>query len=362
MALVVAALLGSPVRAGGPSGAGEHALRELLTKILAEPGAAARHALAATAPAIAGDVPFADVVAAVRKGPLLPPGAPKARKVAGKAETLTVVGSVTVGWSFEHGGDVYRYAVDVPKGYEPSKPVGLLLDPGHGTGKGKSDEEKAGFLGMWRRFADESGHGDWLVARTEIIEQIGGDGARGKRPEDEVAQVFDAFFRDLFTRFAVDPDRIIVTGLSQTGFWAWYLGVFRGDRFSGIAPMSAMTWHVNAFAGNLVSLPVYVLQGSTDTICPAVQPRATCALLARLGADVRYVEIAGAAHEGSVWSQLPIGLRWLGEKPRVRYPPRVSRSSWSAIGTWLSLAPFITSIGAHGRSIWSSISNDMRGP
>lgn len=336
VALMLAALVGSPVRAGGPSGAREHALRELLTRILAEPDAAARHTLAATAPAVAGDAPFADVVAAVRKGPLLPPGAPKARKVAGKVETLTVVGSVTVGWSFEHKGDVYRYAVDVPKGYDPAKPVGLLLDPGHGTGKGAPDEEKAGFLGMWRRFADESGHADWLVARTEIIEQIGVDGVRGALPEDEVAQVFDAFFRDLFTRFAVDPDRIVVTGLSQTGFWAWYLGVFRSDRFSGIAPMSAMTWHVNAFAGNLVSLPVHVLQGSADTICPAVQPRATCALLARLGSDVRYVEIAGAAHEYSVWSKLPDGLRSLGERPRVRYPKRISKSVRNTLGPWVS--------------------------
>jgi poly(3-hydroxybutyrate) depolymerase len=41
----------------------------------------------------------------------------------------------------------------------------------------------------------------------------------------------------VLTRFAVDPDHVYVTGLSQTGYWAWFLGAFRADRFAGIAPM-----------------------------------------------------------------------------------------------------------------------------
>ena len=331
-----AALVAVPADAGDLPKEKERALRELLTKVLAEPDASARKSLAAGAPAIAGDAPWADVVAAVRKGPLLPAGTPKARKVAGKTEELTVVGTTTVGWSFEWKGAVHRYAVDVPKDYDPSKPAGLLLDPGHGTGLGKPDKEKAGFLDMWRRFADESGHREWLVARTEIIEQVGADGARGALPEDEVAQVFDAFFRDVLTRFAVDPDRIVVSGLSQTGFWAWYLGAFRADRFSGIAPMSAVTWHVNRFAGNFVSLPVFVLHGDADPICPVAQPRATCALLARLGADVQYKEIAGAKHEYAVWKNLPAGLTWLAGKPRQHAPRRVSKSVRNTLGPWAS--------------------------
>jgi hypothetical protein len=148
--------------------------------------------------------------------------------------------------------------------------------------------------------------------------------------------VFDAFFRDVFSRFRVDPDRVYATGLSQTGYWAWFLGAFRADRFAGIAPMSAVTWHVDPFAGNVLALPVAVLHGDADAVCPVVQPRRTCALLARLGVDVQYREIPGAAHDYATWKHRPAGLTWLCAKPRARYPRRVSKSVRNTSGPWCS--------------------------
>jgi dienelactone hydrolase len=312
----------------------ERALRELLARLVAEPDARARKTLAASAEAVVGDAPLADAVAAIRKGPLYPAGPPKPRKVAGKKEELTSFGNVVSGYAFEHGGAVYRYAVDVPRTYDPSAPTGLLVDPGHGKALGLPEAEKAGYLAMWRRFADQAGHAGWLVARTEIVEQVGGGGARGELPEDEVAQVFDAFFRDVFSRFHVDPDRVYASGLSQTGFWAWYLGTFRADRFAGIAPMSAVTFHVDRFAGNLLTLPVYVLHGDADPTCAVDQPRRTFALLRRIGVDVRYREIAGGGHGIDVWQNLPEGLEWLGGKARERRPKRVSKSLRNTSGPW----------------------------
>jgi hypothetical protein len=149
-----------------------------------------------------------------------------------------------------------------------------------------------------------------------------------------VGEVFDAFFRDLLSRYAVDPERVYVSGLSQTGFWAWWLGAFRPDRFAGVAPMSAVTWHVDRFAGNLATVPVYVLHGDADPTCEVAQPRRTCALLQRLGADVRYDEIAGGAHEISVWNHLPEGLTWLSGKAKARYPRRVGKSVRNLRGPW----------------------------
>jgi poly(3-hydroxybutyrate) depolymerase len=320
--------------AGAPPEGVEKTVREALTAVLAEPDPAARKALVSKCVAAVGDVPTPEILAALKKGPIYPSGRfPKARKRGKKTEALTTVKDTVVGYSFEHGGRTYRYAVDVPKDYDPDKAVGLLLDPGHGTGAGKSDKEKADFLPMWRGFTEETGHKDWLVARTEIIEQLGPDAAK-PLPEDEIARVFDAFFRDLFSRFHVDPDRVYVSGLSQTGFWAWYLGAFRADRFAGIAPMSAVTWEVKAFPGNLSALPVFVLHGDADKVCPVAQPREMVETLKRVGVDVRYKEVAGAGHEIAVWSNLPEGLTWLGGKPRVRYPARVVKAVRNTTGPW----------------------------
>jgi hypothetical protein len=87
-----------------------------------------------------------------------------------------VFGTVLSGLSFVHAGHVFRYAVDVPKSYDATKPVGLLLDPGHGSGAKSDAKDKARFLAMFRRHADEAGLSDWLVVRTEILEQVGADG------------------------------------------------------------------------------------------------------------------------------------------------------------------------------------------
>ena len=333
--LVLAATAGAVrTAAGAPPEGAEKTVREALTAVLAEPDPAARKAQIAKCVAAVGDVPTPEILAAIRKGPIYPPGRfPKARKRGKKTETLTTFGDTVVGYSFEHGGRTYRYEVDVPKDYDPDKAVGLLLDPGHGSGAGKPDKDKADFLPMWRGFTEETGHKDWLVARTEIIEQLGPDAPK-PLPEDEIAQVFDAFFRDLFSRFHVDPDRVYVSGLSQTGFWAWYLGAFRADRFAGTAPMSSMTWHVTRFGGNFAALPVYVLHGDADKTCPVAQARTMTETLKRLGADVRYKEIPNAGHEIAVWSNLPEGLTWLASRPRVRHPDHVVKAVRNTTGPW----------------------------
>jgi dienelactone hydrolase len=333
--VIALALFVGRADAGDLPDAKQKALRELLTKVLAEADPGARKSLAAGATALAGDAPIADVVALVRKGPLLQAGEPKPRKVAGRTEELSSFGKVVVGFTFESGGATYRYAVDVPPGYDPREPTGLLLDPGHGEAAGKPDRDKAGYLGMWRGFCDDTGRRDWLVARTEIVEEIGAGGRRGTKPEDEILVVFDAFFRDLFSRFAVDPDRVVVSGISQTGFWAWQLGLFRADRFAATLPMSAVTNNVDRFAANLIALPVIVLHGDVDPTCPVAQPRKSCALLARMGVDVRYREVAGAAHDVAAWQHLPEEWK-AATKARVRYPRRVSKAVRGASGPWCS--------------------------
>jgi poly(3-hydroxybutyrate) depolymerase len=312
-------------------GAGDDAaFRTAFTALLREPDAAARPGLVEKALAEAGDRPLPALTALVARGPLVPADPAEPRTVAGQVETLERFGTVLSGLTFAADGETHRYAVDVPAGYDAKKPVGLLIDPGHGTGAKEDARGKAGFLEMYRRHADESGHADWLVARTEVLEAIGAEGSRGAKPEDEVVVVFDAFLRDVTTRFAVDLDRVHVTGLSQTGFWAWYLGRARADRFAGIAPMSAVTWQVDGALANLRSLPVYVLHGAKDPICPVAPVRATTAALALLGGTMRYREEPEAAHDYAVWKHLPEALRELGKSPRALHPRRVSKSVASA--------------------------------
>jgi predicted esterase len=331
--LTVPALAGAQ-RADQVSKPDALALRGLLTEALAFPGGKSAGRLAKQAKKLDEGYSLDALIAVLREGPALPKGEPEARKVGKKKERLARFGTAVVGYSFEHAGDVYRYAVDIPQGYDPGRPVPLLVDPGHGTGAQKDDAGKADFLPFFRGQASGAGGEGWLVARTEIVEQIGAGGVRGERPEDEVAAVFDAFFRDIATRFALDLDRTFVAGLSQTGYWAWYLGRARADRWAGLAPMSAVTWQVNGYLENFARLPVYVLHGDADAVCPVAQPRALCAELERLGYPVEYEEVAGAGHEVAVWGRLHKALTWLAERPRDPYPKSVSKSLQTLASPW----------------------------
>ena len=248
---------------------------------------------------------FDSLLAALRAGPLLPKGAPKPRGKGRNAERFEEFGTVTTGFTFTAGKDTFRYAVDVPKGYDAEVPAPVILDPGHGAAAQSDQEAKAGYLGYCRHRAAAAGIENALVVRTEIIEQIGAGGVMGERPEDEVSAVFDAFFRDLCSRFAVDLDRVWVTGLSQTGFWAWQLGITRADRFAGIAPMRAVTWGTSGCLPNLVALATYVLHGDALRRHPRTRLRAHGRARARESRLARHVRSrARAAPQKALFGEL----------------------------------------------------------
>ncbi len=295
------------------------ALREALAEALAAPGSNAESDLKALAKKLDSQYEFASLIEGLRQGPKLPSGDPKPRKVGKAKEKFTQIGPATFGLSFESGGQLFTYAVEVPSGYDPKQPRALLIDPGHGTGQGKSPQEKADFLPYFRNHAESGALAGCLLARTDILELVGADGVRGALPEDEVAAIFDAFFRDLVSRYAVDLERVYVAGISQTGFWAWYLARARADRLAGIAPLAAVTWQVNAYESNMEHVPVYVVHAQGDPVCPVAQPRATTESLKKLGFNVKYVELPGGEHS-SAFPRLGEGLDWLAKKKRQRYP------------------------------------------
>jgi predicted esterase len=307
-------------------------VREVVTAVLTARKPRERAALVASLADLRAKATLEEIEAAVREGPLLADGPPPARRVAGRKEKITRVGRVFVGYSFEHDGDVYRYTVDVPRKYDPTRAWPVLLDPGHGSWKKLSDREKGEGMEFFRGHADKAGGKDWLVVRSDIVEDIGAD-ARNL-PEDFGSKVFQEMFRDLATRYHIDPDRIYVGGLSQTGFWAWFLCRERPDRYAGLAPMAAVTWGVNNYLGNYINLPIYVLHGAEDPKCKVVQPRGTCPALARHGVPIVYREIPGGRHDAGVFSLFGEALAHVGRFTRTRYPARISKSMQTTLDGW----------------------------
>lgn len=308
-------------------------LRELLTDALAGEDKAEKQ-LATSAKSWGGKYDHDSLLAALREGPLLSKGDPKPRGKGKNAEPFETFETVLTGLTFTVGKDTFGYAVDIPKGYDPTRPAPVVLDPGHGSGADDDQKGKAGFLEFYRRLAGEGGLDKALVVRTEIIEQIGADGLKGARPEDEVSAVFDAFFKDLCSRFAVDLDRVWVSGISQTGFWSWQLGLTRPDRLAGIAPMGAVSWSADNYLPNLSNLSIWVAHGDQDSVCKIEGPRSTTRALTELGVRLLYKEVAGGKHDYSTWQFLGEGLQWLAERPRDPYPKKLGRNLQTLRQPW----------------------------
>jgi len=325
-------LLAASIGGAELTGAERKKVREVVTAILTAKRPKERAELVATLADLEAKATLEEIEAAVREGPLLTGGPPPARMVRGKKEKITRVGKVFVGYSFEYDGEVYRYAVDVPRKYDPARAWPVLLDPGHGSWKKMTDREKGEGMGFFRRNADQGGGQDWLVVRTDIVEDIGADTKH--KPEDYGAWVFQEMFRDLATRYHFDPDRVYVGGLSQTGFWTWFLGRERPDRYAGLAPMAAVTWGVDHYLGNYINLPIYVLHGENDPTCPVRQPRATCPALARHGVPIVYHEVPGGTHGGGVFPLFRKALAHVGRFTRERYPKRISKSLQTTRDGW----------------------------
>lgn len=300
---------------------GRRELRELLTTALFAPDDESRSRAVGDAEEFSR-FRMKGVVAAVRKGPILSEGASAARS----GETLEQFGRTTAGYTFTVDGHDYRYAVNLPRKYDVKKSWPLLLDPGHGSAAKSPAKGKAELLEFYRSLADGARKKDWIVVRTEIIEQVGAGGLFEDKPEDEIVRIFDAFFRDVFSRFRIDLSEIRVAGISQTGYWAWYLGAARPCRYAGIVPGAAVTWQVDPWIENLRNLAVCVVHGEIDPKCPVSQPRAAVRRLARVNDKLEYIEVAGAGHDGRVFGRVGDGLEFTAKHARDPYPKRVSKA------------------------------------
>ncbi len=61
-------------------------------------------------------------------------------------------------------------------------------------------------------------------------------------PGTDALDYFDAVKADAVARFAIDPDRVVVSGASTGGMMAWTLACMNSGNFAGFIPMSGTFW------------------------------------------------------------------------------------------------------------------------
>ena len=142
----------------------------------------------------------------------------------------------------------------VPEGYEPGTPAALVV-LFHGAG-GTSE----GILKLMRAHANATGT---LVLAPKSSERTWDLIARRKYGADR--ERLDATLARVFREYAVDPERVTISGFSDGASYALSLGLTNGDLFRRIAAFSAG----GVAASELVERPaVFLSHGTSDPVLP----------------------------------------------------------------------------------------------
>ncbi|MFH2131584.1 MAG: PHB depolymerase family esterase [bacterium] len=149
-------------------------------------------------------------------------------------------------------GEIERsYTVHVPPDYtgRSSVPVVVMLHGGGGTGKAAAFEtgwsskaDAAGFLAV---FPEAMPPDPKRPSRFRSNPQLWNDGSDrfypGQTAPDDVG-FLNAMLDDLISRFAVDRNRIFVTGFSNGASMSFLIGVKQSRRIAAIAPVAGALW------------------------------------------------------------------------------------------------------------------------
>lgn len=154
-------------------------------------------------------------------------------------------------------GEDREYIVHVPRGYDASTPVPLVLSL-HGAATWPSMQMN---LSGWNAVADRHGF---------IVAYPGGGGSWLKVFHDpkEDLMFFAALLDELAARYNIDQRRVYANGLSNGGGVSYAISCFMADRFAavgGVAPAVTMSADL---CPDAKPVPAIVFHGTADRSTP----------------------------------------------------------------------------------------------
>jgi len=185
---------------------------------------------------------------------------------------FVVVGCASSGGDFAHqdftfSGEKRTYAVYKPKDYNPTKsyPTILFL---HGLFESGNDGKANTGVGIGPAIAK---HPDWYHCVVVFAQT-----SSSWRDDDQLPLAM-ATLDDAQKHYAIDPNRVVVTGLSTGGHAVWKLGAEHPERFAALAPLCAYSDYDDV--GRLTHYPIwafhnrydmFVMSSSTDDMCEKI--------------------------------------------------------------------------------------------
>ncbi len=181
----------------------------------------------------------------------------------------------------ERGG----FSVYFPENHDPNAPCPLVMALHGGSGHGRQ------FLWNWIREA--RGRGLTVVTPTST-----GETWSLMDPEIDIAHLTRVLDR-VREHVAVDPERLLLTGMSDGGTFTLLAGLTEESPFTHLAPVAA-SFHPLLLTmtepDRIAGLPIYLVHGALDWMFPVSTGRTASRALSAAGARVTYREIDDLSH------------------------------------------------------------------
>lgn len=234
---------------------------------------------------------------------LLPPLA--AEQPAAKPSTSRIQKKT---YDFKDAGKEMEYALFVPTSYAKDKktPLVILL---HGLFSNPQQ------IMRYRGLTDQAEKHGCIVAAPMGYNTTGGYGAQGPRggfnsnppnlgelSEKDVMNVLDIVRKE----YTVDPDRIYLMGHSMGGGGTLHLAMKYPDVWAGLGPIAPALFSLrSADLAKIKHIPVILVQGDKDNLCPPAAARRWVEEMKKLGMTHEYVEVPGGDHISIASPNLP---------------------------------------------------------
>jgi poly(3-hydroxybutyrate) depolymerase len=209
------------------------------------------------------------------------------------------------------GASERPYSVFLPKGYDGSTrfPVVLFL---HGSGERGDDGIRSAQVGLGAIIAGRPDDFPVIAVFPQAQKTWGAD--------SEDARAALAALDDVMATYRVDPDRVVLTGLSMGGRGAWELAAAHPDRFSAVVPICGVGRPEDVKL--LKDLPVWTFVGDADRDATVRNTREMAAALRDAGARPRSTEYRGVGHNSwdRAYSEADL-LPWMLRQTRRREAP-----------------------------------------
>lgn len=199
-----------------------------------------------------------------------------------------------------------QYLLYLPDGYDPADkqkrwPLMLFL---HGAGERGEDVNRVAIHGPPRLIRE--GRSFPFIVVSPLC------------PANEVwnSAILSLLLDDIEATYAVDKDRVYVTGLSMGGYGTWTMATTEPDRFAAAVPICG--GGTPLLAGRLRNVLVWAFHGAKDDVVPLSESQRMVDALKSAGGNVKFTIYPEAKHDS--WTETynnPELYEWLLQQRRA---------------------------------------------